>query len=188
MKALLNNKLFKPALALLLLAQSPLATSEENSCPELLNFQAKKLHSSKQIDFCETFKGKTLLVVNTASDCGFTPQFKELEALYQKYKEQNFEIIGFPSDDFFQERDTEKETAEVCYINYGVTFTMLSSSAVRGSDVNDFYKNLIKQSDTSPKWNFYKYLVNPQGKVVKVYNSREKPLEQIEQDLIKQLK
>lgn len=156
-------------------------------CPTLLNFTAKKLHSTQEINFCEAFSGKTLLIVNTASDCGFTPQFKQLETLYQKYKDQNFEIIGFPSDDFFQERDSEEETAEICFINYGVTFTMLSSSSVRGNNANPFYQKLIAQSNTSPKWNFYKYLVNSKGEVVQSYNSKVKPLEQIETDLIKQL-
>lgn len=161
---------------LLFCLSSTASANNTNTCPELLNFSAKKLHSNKVIDFCSQFNNKVLLVVNTASQCGFTPQFKQLETLYKKYKAQGLEIVGFPSDDFFQEHDSESETAEVCYINYGVSFTMLSSSAVRGSDVNPFYKNLIAQSDTSPKWNFYKYLIDPQGKVANVYSSREEPI------------
>ncbi len=180
---LISSTVFSPALY----AQPESPISESTSCPALLNFKAKKLHSTKTIDFCEAFKGKTLLVVNTASDCGFTPQFKDLEALYKKYKDKDFEVIGFPSDDFFQERDSEKETAEVCYINYGVTFTMLTSSPVRGSDANPFFKQLIEQSGTAPKWNFYKYLINDKGQVVESYNSKAKPLEKIEKDLEKLL-
>ncbi|MER2494262.1 glutathione peroxidase [Catenovulum sediminis] len=153
-------------------------------CNDLLNYSATKLHTTKAIDFCQAFAGKTLLVVNTASKCGFTPQFKELEALYQKYKAQGLEVVGFPSDDFFQEHDDAEETAEVCYINYGVTFTMLNTSPVRGSDANAFYKKLISQSDTSPKWNFYKYLVSANGKVIDVYSSKTKPMNsELEKDI-----
>ncbi|WAJ70248.1 glutathione peroxidase [Catenovulum adriaticum] len=158
------------------------------SCPEQLNFKAEKLHSNKTIDFCEQFNGKTLLVVNTASDCGFTPQFKQLEALYEKYKDQGLEVVGFPSNDFFQERTNEKETAEICFVNYGVTFTMLSSSSVKGDDANPFFKNIIKQSGTAPKWNFYKYLLNDKGQVVQSYNSKAEPLGEVEQDIKKLLK
>lgn len=169
-------------------SQTAEQASMNKSCPEQLNFKAEKLHSNKVIDFCEQFNGKTLLVVNTASDCGFTPQFKQLQALYEKYKDQGLEVIGFPSNDFFQERADEKETAEICFVNYGVTFTMLSSSSVRGDDANPFFKNIIKQSGTAPKWNFYKYLLNDKGQVVQSYNSKAKPLGKVEQDLKKLLK
>lgn len=160
----------------------------KNTCPQQLNFKAEKLHSNQVIDFCQQFNGKTLLVVNTASDCGFTPQFKELEALYKKYKDQGLEVVGFPSNDFFQERSDEKETAEICFVNYGVTFTMLSSSSVRGDNANSFFKNIIKQSGTAPKWNFYKYLLNDKGQVVQSYNSKAKPMGQVEEDIKNLLK
>ncbi|EWH09262.1 glutathione peroxidase [Catenovulum agarivorans DS-2] len=165
---------------------SPVALAE-TSCPDLLQYSAQKLRSKEKIDFCDKFSGKTLLVVNTASKCGFTPQFKQLETLYKKYQNQGLEIVGFPSDNFFQEHDDAEKTAEVCYLNYGVTFTMLETSEVRGSDANPFYKKLIEAADTSPKWNFYKYLIDKNGQFVDVYSSRTEPLDSKLEAKIKQL-
>jgi glutathione peroxidase len=113
--------------------------------------------------------------VNTASQCGFTPQFKGLEALYQKYKDRNFVILGFPSADFHQEFSDEQKTSEVCYQNYGVTFPMFKASPVRGDDANVFFKKLAYLSGTTPKWNFYKYLIDANGKVVESYASMTTP-------------
>ncbi|WP_025819882.1 glutathione peroxidase [Shewanella marina] len=143
-------------------------------CPEYLNVEMRKLHSTEQVNLCQLTQGKPVLIVNTASNCGFTPQFEALEQLQQQYKEQGLVIIGFPSDDFFQEENDEAKTADVCYINYGVTFTMLATSEVRGSDANSVFQYLTEQS-ASPKWNFYKYLVSGDGKQVQQFNSRVKP-------------
>ena len=156
--------------ALLALPFSVLA----QDCPDYLNVEMRKLHSTEQINLCELTQGKPVLIVNTASNCGFTPQFEALEQLQQQYKEQGLVIIGFPSDDFFQEENDEAKTADVCYINYGVTFTMLATSEVRGSDANSVFQYLTEQS-ASPKWNFYKYLVSGDGKQVQQFNSRVKP-------------
>ncbi|MBU2295436.1 MAG: redoxin domain-containing protein, partial [Gammaproteobacteria bacterium] len=99
-----------------------LGHAQAAECPALLQGDVQKLRSVERIDLCKEFAGKPLVVVNTASFCGFTPQFKGLEALYQRYKEQGLQILGVPSDDFRQEADSSEETAKVCYVNYGVTF------------------------------------------------------------------
>lgn len=144
------------------------------TCPEYLKLEVRKLHSEETVNLCELTQGKPVLIVNTASNCGYTPQFKALEALHENYKDKGLVVIGFPSDDFFQEENDEKDTAKVCYINYGVTFTMLSTSPVRGSDANSVFKYLAEKTG-APKWNFYKYVVSGDGAVVQQFNSKVKP-------------
>ena len=146
----------------------------DKECPAFLKHKLRKLHAKQQIDLCEVSAGKTLLIVNTASHCGFTPQFKALEALHQKYQNQGLVVLGFPSDDFFQEADDEKETADICFVNYGVTFPMLQTISVRGSDAHPIFEYLGDKT-TSPKWNFYKYLVSADGNKVQHFNSRVTP-------------
>lgn len=158
------------------LALSSSFTFATEQCNNLLDFETKKLHSKETINFCEAYKGKVLLAVNTASECGFTPQFKSLEALYKKYKDQGLEIVGFPSNDFFQEHKDESETADVCYKNFGVSFTMVAPSNVRGDKANPFFQQLATNSERWVKWNFFKYLVDENGKVVGSWNSKEDPL------------
>lgn len=148
-------------------------STSAQSCDDFTNVAIRKLRSKESINLCQ-FKGKSLLIVNTASNCGFTSQFEGLEALYQKYQDQGLVILGFPSDDFFQEEDDEKETAKVCYVNYGVTFPMFATSEVRGSDANPIFKHLNEQT-SSPNWNFYKYIVSADRSTVQRFNSKTKP-------------
>lgn len=150
------------------------STETNSACPAFLDVTMRKLHSSEQVDLCQLTKDKTVLAVNTASNCGFTPQFKALEKLHKEYQSKGLVIIGFPSDDFFQEENDEKDTAKVCFVNYGVTFTMLQTSEVRGKGANTVFKHLGNQT-TSPKWNFYKYLISNNGKDIRHFNSRVTP-------------
>jgi glutathione peroxidase len=162
----------KMLIAGLLLAMTPLHA--QSNCPDWLQQDLQKLHSKDTVNLCKLAAGKVVLIVNTASDCGYTPQFKGLEALYKKYKEEGLLVIGFPSDSFNQERDDAKETAEVCYINYGVTFPMLATSAVKGKDANPVFRHLNAALE-EPKWNFNKYLIDRDGKPLQYFSSDTKP-------------
>lgn len=159
---------------------------QAESCPAWLNTDMRLLRSQQSKNLC-AYAGKTLLIVNTASKCGFTPQFKELEALYQQYKARGLVVIGFPSDDFYQEAKDEEQTAKVCYANYGVTFDMYAPIAVRGSDASPLYKELARQGGGAPKWNFFKYLVNPRGEVVRRFSSQQSPADPEVREAIERL-
>lgn len=150
------------------------AAQAASACPEYMQGEYRKLHSQDLVDICALAENKTLLVVNTASHCGFTSQFQGLEALHQKYKDKGLVVIGFTSDDFKQEDADEEKAAEICYLNYGVTFTMLAPTSVKGDNANNLFKALAAQSQP-PKWNFNKYLVGKDGKVVEHFGSMTKP-------------
>ncbi|AWV32152.1 MULTISPECIES: glutathione peroxidase [Paenibacillus] len=139
------------------------------------------------------YKGKVLLVVNTASKCGFTPQYKGLQEVYEKFKDRGFEVLGFPSNQFAgQEPGESNEIAEYCEINYGVTFPMFEKIDVKGDEAHPLFKYLSKEApgvlgSKSVKWNFTKFLVDQDGRVLKRFAPKTTP-QQIESDISKLLK
>lgn len=154
-----------------------LSLNSYSACPEWLNVEMQKLRSKEMVNLCTITEGKTVLIINTASECGFTPQFKGLEALNQQYSDKGLVLIGFPSDTFWQEHDDSQKTADVCYANYGVTFLMLESSPVRGDKANPVFKHL-NEALGKPSWNFNKYLIDKSGKPLEQFGSRIKPDDQ----------
>ena len=166
--------------SLLLLLLSPLSSvlspawAEPSICPALLDSTQPELNSTETVDLCQ-FAGQPLLIVNTASHCGFTGQFKGLEALHKLYAPRGLVVIGFPSNDFKQEEKEESKTAEVCFINYGVTFLMLSTSQVAKGKLNPVFKELEKMGAPLPRWNFHKYLINVDGELVGSFASKTEP-------------
>jgi glutathione peroxidase len=136
--------------------------------------------NGKTFDF-STLKGKKIMIVNTASKCGLTPQYEQLEEVYKQYKDTNFVIVGFPANNFMsQEPGSDKDIAEFCVKNYGVSFPMMSKISVKGSDMHELYvyltqKKLNGLEDSDVKWNFQKYLVDESGKLAKVIDPRTLP-------------
>jgi glutathione peroxidase len=137
------------------------------------------------------YKGKTVLIVNTASKCGFTKQFEGLEELYKKYKEKDFTILGFPCNQFLrQDPGSDKDILEFCTLNFGVSFEMFSKINVKGKEIDPLFDFLVKNNPTTPgkkdKWNFEKFLIGADGEIVKRYQSKDKP-EDIENDIVKEI-
>jgi glutathione peroxidase len=172
-----------PAVLSLLLATAALlppatptlaATPQAQQCPAYLDHDFRKLHSSQSVNLCKAYAGRPMLIVNTASHCGFTPQFKGLEAIHEKYKDRGLVVVGFSSDDFNQEAKDEAAAADTCFLNYGVTFTMLAPQHVKGPDANPVFKELARQTQ-APGWNFNKYLVQPDGRVAQYFDSKVTP-------------
>jgi glutathione peroxidase len=161
-------------LALLALAWSATSAYSAQACPAALNHTLLRLQDEKPQSLCQ-YEGKVILAVNTASYCGFTKQYKSLEAIYAKYKDQGLVVLGFPSNDFAQEKDNNKEIAEFCENTFGVQFPMFVASSVKGPQANAFFKHLIQQGATPPRWNFYKYLIGRDGKFIDSYNSMTEP-------------
>ncbi|MBA5604862.1 glutathione peroxidase [Duganella sp. FT3S] len=154
-------------------AATPPATA--GSCPAILKQTFNRLQDDAPQDLCQ-YAGKVVLVVNTASYCGFTYQYEGLEAMYAKYAPKGLVVLGFPSNDFGkQEPGNSKEIADFCYNTYGVKFPMFAKSVVHGDHPNPLYVNLIKITGTAPAWNFHKYLIDRKGRVVASFPSKVTP-------------
>lgn len=159
---------------LLLLAL--LAAGVEAACPASLDYSLRPLLGKEPVRLCDEYAGKVILVVNTASKCGFTPQYEGLEALYRELAPRGLVVLGFPSNDFGgQEPGTEAEIGKFCRSTYGVQFPMFEKTVVRGDDAHPFYRHLRDATGKSPQWNFYKYLIDRDGKVVRAFGSMTSP-------------
>lgn len=144
------------------------------SCAGLLRQDFLRLQDEKPQSLCQ-YSGKVVVVVNTASFCGFTPQYQGLEALYAKYKDKGLVVLGFPSNDFSQETGSNKEIADFCENTFGVKFPMFTKTSVAGKDANPLFKQLAAKTGTTPRWNFYKYVIARDGVSVTSFNSTADP-------------
>jgi len=160
-----------PALAQ---AGAPALKQAPASCPAVLKHSFKRLQDETPQDLCQ-YAGKVVLVVNTASYCGYTKQYEGLEKLYSKYSGRGLVVLGFPSNDFKQEDADAKKIADLCFNTYGVKFPMFTSTVVSGNAANPLYAELIKATGNQPKWNFNKYLIDRNGKVVEYFPSKVTP-------------
>jgi glutathione peroxidase len=177
--------LFRPWIAVAVAALTAIALSGAaraespppvtDACPEVLNYSFNRLQTGKPESLCQ-YRGKVVLIVNTASYCGYTHQYEGLEALYRKYKSRGLVVVGFPSNDFGgQEPGSNKEIAEFCRLTYGVEFPMFEKSSVTSIKTNPLYAELLARTGQSPKWNFHKYLVDRDGKQVTSFGTRVEP-------------
>ena len=162
----------KLPIVIALVAAALLPAAAAAACPELLNHKFATLQGGS-LDLCR-HAGKPILVVNTASMCGYTPQFEKLEALSARHKDKLL-VVGFPSNDFNQELATNQEIAKFCILTYAVKFPMVEKAAVTGSDAMPIYRQLRAASGQSPQWNFHKYLIAPDGRTVYSYASAVEP-------------
>ena len=144
------------------------------ACPALLQQDVLRLQDEKPQSLCQ-YSGKVVVVVNTASFCGFTPQYKSLEALYTHYQGRGLVVLGFPSNDFSQESGSNKDIADFCESTFGVKFPMFTKTRVSGKDASPLFQQLAAKTDTPPRWNFYKYIIGRDGTAVTAFNSMTDP-------------
>ena len=153
-----------------------LCGAASHACPASLDFSFRPLLGTKAVRLCDQVAGKVVLVVNTASKCGFTPQYEDLEALYRELAPRGLVVLGFPSNDFGgQEPGTEAEIGTFCRSTYGVQFPMFEKTIVHGADAHPFYRHLADVTGKAPTWNFYKYLIDRNGAVVRAFESKASP-------------
>jgi len=144
------------------------------TCPAVLNHTFPRLQDEKPQSLCQ-YAGKVVLVVNGASYCSFTPQYKGLESLFSRYRDRGLVVLGFPSNDFEREQGNNRQIADFCENTYGVKFPMFGKSVVHGRDANPLYRELARATGQEPRWNFHKYLIGRKGAVVAHYDSAVTP-------------
>lgn len=168
-------------------SNSKQANPASKACPELLKGTYPRLQDDAPQSLCQ-YAGQVVLVVNTASYCGFTRQYDGLERLYDRYKSQGLVILGFPSNDFGQqEPDSNQKIADFCRNTYGIKFPMFAKSSVRGSNANPLFKQLAKQTGDVPSWNFHKYLISRNGQQVVSFSSQIAPESKVMTEAIEQM-
>lgn len=150
------------------------SSAAESPCPSVLDHKFANL-MDEPVSLCQ-FGGKVLLIVNTASECGYTPQYEGLEKLYRRYRNQGFAVLGFPANDFGgQEPGSNKEIAKFCQVNYGITFPMFDKTAVVGAKANPLFHELATKTGKPPRWNFHKYLLDRTAQPVAAFESAVEP-------------
>jgi glutathione peroxidase len=161
--------------------------SSAKECSPLLDFNVRTLSEKTIVNLCEEYQGRVILIVNTASRCAYTDQYDSLEKLYKEYKDEGFVVLGFPSNDFgHQEPGTEQEIRNFCRLTYGVDFPMFAKTRVSERYADPLYKELGRVSGTYPQWNFHKYLIDRNGKLVADFSSSVDPLDKSVTTNIKQ--
>jgi glutathione peroxidase len=158
--------------AVLFAASTPVGAD----CPPALDATRRLLASDEQVNLCQAYLGKVVLIVNTASKCGYTPQYEGLEQLHERYRDRGLVVLGFPSNDFGgQEPGTEKQIQQFCRLTYSVRFPMLEKTHVIGESADPIYKALQAQTGRAPQWNFHKYLLDRRGMAVASFPSGVQP-------------
>ena len=160
--------------ALAVFATPAPSIAAESPCPAILDYKFANL-MDEPVSLCQ-FGGKVLLIVNTASECGYTPQYEGLEKLYRRYRDKGFTVLGFPANDFGgQEPGSNQEIAQFCRVNYGITFPVFAKTTVVGAKANPLFKELAAKTGKPPRWNFHKYLLDRAGQPVAAFESAVEP-------------
>ena len=163
----------KRTLMMLMTMTACMMSASVTACPELLKHKFVSLQGDT-VDLC-AFEKRPILVVNTASKCGYTPQLEKLEALHKRYGARGLVVLGFPSNDFNQEYASNKEIASFCRLNYAIEFPMMEQGAVSGPKAGALFRQLAAASGQAPAWNFHKYLIAPDGKTVYSFRTQTEP-------------
>ena len=160
--------------ALVALASAAPSAAAESPCPSVLDHKLVTLQD-EPVSLCQ-FRGKVLLIVNTASECGYTPQYEGLEKLYRRFRDKGFAVLGFPANDFGgQEPGSNKQIAQFCQVNYGITFPMFAKTSVVGANAHPLFHELAAKTGKPPRWNFHKYLLDRAGQPVAAFESAVEP-------------